>query len=355
MSNRPNRAIAWLDERTGIRDLIRTQLVEYLIPATTNRWYSLGFVLLVFVALQLFTGFMLLFYYVPDAQLAFASTERISNDVPYGWLFRLVHVHGANAMVIVLLLHMLVVVATNAYKRPRELHWVTGCLLFFITLGLCFTGYLLPWSQLSFWATTVGMKIVEAVPLVGPTIMEYFQGGLVVGPTTLGRAFAFHTSLLPLLLVVLIVVHIYLVRHSGISTLPTANAEESARKRRFFPGFVLEDAAVTAAFLAAFSFVITFMPLLYLPAEAFEQADPYETPLHVKPEWYFLAQYQLLRLIPNKTVGILLQVAAFAALLALPFLDRSRERNILKRPIFLTGLCVVVVGSVVLTVMGARA
>lgn len=355
MSSRSSRIVSWFDERTGIRDLIRTQLVEYLIPATTNRWYSLGFVLLVFVALQLASGFLLLFYYVPDATQAFASTEHISNDVPYGWLIRLVHVHGANAMVVVLLLHMLVVVATNAYKRPRELHWLTGCLLFFITLGLCFTGYLLPWSQLSFWATTVGMRIVEAVPFVGPTIMEYFQGGLVVGPITLGRAFAFHTSLLPLLLVVLIVVHIYLVRHTGISTLPSARAEKAAQKRRFFPGFVIEDAAVAAGFLALFSFVLFFMPLLYLPAEAFEQADPYNTPLHVKPEWYFLAQYQLLRLIPNKTVGILLQILAFAALLGLPFLDRSPERNILKRPIFLTGLCIVVAGSVVLTVMGARA
>jgi ubiquinol-cytochrome c reductase cytochrome b subunit len=355
VSSRSSRIVSWLDERTGIRDLVRTQLVEYLIPATTNRWYSLGFVLLVFVALQLASGFMLLFYYVPDAMQAFESTERITHDVPFGWLIRLVHVHGANAMVVVLLLHMLVVVVTNAYKRPRELHWVTGCLLFFITLGLCFTGYLLPWSQLSFWATTVGMRIVEAVPVVGPTLMEYFQGGLVVGPTTVGRAFAFHTSLLPLLLVILIVVHIYLVRHTGISTLPTANAEKMVERRRFFPGFVIEDAAVAAGFLAVFSFVLFFMPLLYLPPEAFEQADPYETPLHVKPEWYFLAQYQLLRLIPNKTIGILLQLAAFAALLALPFLDRSPERNILKRPIFLAGLCVMVAGTVVMTVMGARA
>lgn len=354
-SSRLSRTLDWLDERTGIRRLVQSQLVDYLIPATTNRWYSLGFVLLVFVALQLFSGFMLLFYYVPDAAQAFESTERITHEVPFGWLIRLVHVHGANAMVIVLLLHMLVVVVTNAYKRPRELHWVTGCLLLFTTFGLCFTGYLLPWSQLSFWATTVGMRIVETVPLVGPIAMEYFQGGGVVGPTTLGRAFAFHVSLLPLMLVALIAVHIALVRHTGISSLPMASPAEAARKRRFFPGFVLEDAAVAAGCLALFSFVLFFHPLLYLPPEAFEKADPFDTPLHVKPEWYFLAQYQLLRLIPNKTVGIAVQLAAFAGLVLLPFLDRSRRRNVLRRPFFLAGLVVIVGGLVALTIAGARA
>jgi ubiquinol-cytochrome c reductase cytochrome b subunit len=355
LASRRSRALDWLDERTGLRELVRKQLFEYLIPATTNRWYSLGFVLLAFVAIQLASGFLLLFYYVPDASLAFDSIERIMHEIPYGWLIRLIHVHGANAMVIVLLLHMLVVVATNAYKRPRELHWLTGCLLLFITLGLCFTGYLLPWSQLSFWATTVGMRIVQSVPLVGPMLMEYFQGGTVVGPTTLGRAFAFHASLLPLLLLVFIAVHIYLVRHTGISSLPGASPDAVARKRRFFPGFVLEDAAVALGFLAAFSGVLFFLPHLYLPPEAFEKADPFTTPLHVKPEWYFLAQYQLLRLVPNKTAGILLQLVAFAALLLLPFLDRSAQRDLRKRPIFLVGLVIVVLGSVALTLLGALA
>jgi ubiquinol-cytochrome c reductase cytochrome b subunit len=353
LSSRPKRFVDWLDQRTGIRGIVRSQLLDYLVPAATNRWYSLGFVLLLFVALQLLSGFLLLFYYVPEASQAFESVEHIVHDVPFGWLIRLVHVHGANAMVIVLLLHMLVVVVTNAYKQPRELHWVTGCLLFFVTLGLCFTGYVLPWSQLSFWATTVGMRIVESAPLVGPILMEYFQGGYVVGPVTLGRAFAFHTSLLPLLLVVLIICHIYLVRYTGISSLPTAHPNLIGRKRRFFPGFVLEDVAVTAAALAAFSAVLFFAPHIYLPAEAFEKADAFETPMHVKPEWYFLAQYQVLRLVPSKTVGILLQIAAFAGLLLLPFLDRSQERNLLKRPIFLVGLAVVVIGTVALTVFGA--
>jgi ubiquinol-cytochrome c reductase cytochrome b subunit len=353
--DRPRRALDWLDERTGIRRLVRSQLVDYLIPATTNRWYSLGFVVLVFVGIQLVTGFLLLFYYIPDASRAFESVERIMHEVPFGWFIRLVHVHGANAMMIALLLHLLVVVVTNAYKKPRELHWLTGCMLLFTTLGLCFTGYLLPWSQLSFWATTVGMRIVESVPVIGPTLMRYLQGGYVVGPATLGRAFAFHASLLPALLSMLIVVHIMLVRHTGISPLPTAPKEHAHKKRHFFPGFVIEDLAVALGALSVFCAVLFFVPHLYLPPEAFQKADPFVTPLHVKPEWYFLAQYQVLRLIPNKTLGILSQLLAFAALVLLPFLDRSQTPNILRRPVFLLSVCVVVAGMVTLTILGALA
>ncbi|MFQ5697017.1 MAG: cytochrome b N-terminal domain-containing protein [Myxococcota bacterium] len=153
MSDRRSRLVDWLDERTGLRRLVRTQLIDYLVPATTNRWYSLGFVLLVFVALQIATGILLLIYYVPDSMHAFESIQRIMHEIPFGWLIRLIHVHGANAMMIVLLLHMLSVVAMRSYKRPRELHWLTGCLLLFTTLGLCFTGCPGASFPTSFWRT----------------------------------------------------------------------------------------------------------------------------------------------------------------------------------------------------------
>jgi ubiquinol-cytochrome c reductase cytochrome b subunit len=250
---------------------------------------------------------------------------------------------------------MLVVVAVNAYKAPRELHWVTGCLLLFTVLGLCFTGYLLPWSQLSFWATTVGMNIVESVPWIGPTLKLYIQGGYVVGPATLGRAFAFHVSLLPAALVILIGLHLALVRRTGVSIPPGASPEQARSTRHFFPGFVLEDLAVLFGFLSVFSAALFFAPHLYLPPEAFIKANPLETPSHVKPEWYFLASYQLLRLVPNKTIGIVSQMLAVAVLVLLPFLDRGERRPILRRPIFLVGFCLTVMSLVVLTVLGALA
>jgi ubiquinol-cytochrome c reductase cytochrome b subunit len=363
VSSSRSRILDWLDQRTGVRNLVRSQLTGYLIPALTNRWYSLGFVLLLFVAIQFGTGILLLVKYVGDAMHAFESVQWISNEVPYGWLIRLVHAHGSNAMVILLLAHMLTVVVFSAYKRPRELHWVTGCLLLFVTLGLCFTGYILPWSQLSYWATTIGMNIVGAVPLVGPTVQEYFQGGDVVGPYTLGRAVAFHVALLPMALSALVGLHLYLVRFSGISMPPLrrprdgteANQRLEKQTRRFFPDFLLEDLAVALGVLTVFCAVLFFAPHIYFPPEAFEKADPAVTPTHVKPEWYFLASYQVLRLIPNKALGIAVQGAAIALLVALPFIDRSEKRHIFERPFFLLGVCIVVGGLIALTFLGARA
>lgn len=360
MSSWRSRAVDWLDDRTGLRALVRAQLTDYLIPALVNRWYSLGFVLLLFTAIQTASGVLLLVYYLTDPARAFDSVQAIMNDVPFGWLVRLVHVHGSNAMVIVLLLHMLSVVVFGAYKRPRELHWVTGCLLLFVTLGLCFTGYVLPWSQLSYWATTIGMNLVGSVPGVGPTIQRYFQGGDVVGPTTLGRAVAFHIALLPMALFALIALHLALVRRTGVSEPPqrrhraAGDAPVATRaKRRFFPDFVIEDAAVALGVLTVFTAVLFFLPHVYLPPEAFEPADPLVTPAHVKPEWYFLASYQTLRLVPSKVAGILLQVAAVLGLVALPFLDRGPKRHVLERPFFLAALVAVVAALVGLTLLGA--
>ncbi len=356
MSSRPSRLLDWLDERTGIRELVRSHLTDYEVPGAINHWYALGFVLMVFIALQFASGFLLLIYYVPDAERAFESVERIMNDVPFGWLIRLVHVHGANAMVVVLMLHMLSVLAMSAYKPPRELHWVVGCLLLFTTLGLCFTGTLLPWSQLSYWATTVGLNVAGNTPWIGPTLQGYLQGGEAVGPATLGRAFAFHASLLPALLVVLLVLHLYLVRYVGVSTPPARRSERSrAGTRRFFPDVALHDLAVTLALLTVFFAVLFFAPHLTMPAEAFEKADPFVTPTHVRPEWYFLAPFAMLRLIPNATVGILVQGIAVTALILLPFLDRGERRHILRRPFFLAAVVLAVSGYLALTLYGALA
>lgn len=365
VSNSRSRILDWLEERAGVRSLVRSQLTEYLIPALTNRWYSLGFVLLLFVAIQFGSGILLLVKYVGDAMHAFESVQWISNEVPYGWFIRLLHAHGANAMVILLLVHMLTVVVLGAYKRPRELHWLTGCMLLFVTLGLCFTGYILPWSQLSYWATTIGMNILGAVPLVGPTVQEYFQGGDIVGPYTLGRAVAFHVALLPMALGALVGLHLYLVRFSGISMPPLrrarsrgearTNEQLQRERRRFFPDFLIEDLAVALGVLALFSAVLFFAPHFYFTPEAFEKADPAVTPSHVKPEWYFLASYQVLRMVPDKTLGIAIQGAAIALFVALPFLDRGEKRHILERPLFLTGVCIVVGSLIVLSFLGARA
>ncbi len=207
----------WIDYRTGIRELVKDQLTEYRIPSQLNKWYSLGGLCFFVLALQLFTGVLLLVYFIPSTEEAFASIERIMLEIPYGWLIRTSHAAGAHLMTIVLLLHMVSVVMMGTYKKPREITWLSGCGLLFLTLGICFTGYLLPWSQLSYWATTVATNIPEPIPVIGPLIVKLIRGGEQINPDTLNRFFALHVVVIPAIMLALAGLHLYLVRVLGIS------------------------------------------------------------------------------------------------------------------------------------------
>jgi ubiquinol-cytochrome c reductase cytochrome b subunit len=231
---------------------------------------------------------------------------------------------------------------------------VTGCLILLITLGFCFTGHLLPWSQLSYWSTTIGMNIVGSAPLAGPLIQRLLQGGEAIGADTLGRMFAIHTSLLPTTLVALIFVHLYLVRRTGLaSPLPRRDGRSERGTRPLAPVVLLELSGVCLLVLGVFSLVLFFFPHLYFTPEVSLKADPFDTPPHVKPEWYFLPMYASLALIPSSALGMLAQGVAIAALVLLPFLDRGEPRHILERPLFLAGVCTAVAGLVGLAVAGA--
>lgn len=210
----------WIDYRTGIQSIVRDQLTEYRVPARLNKWYSLGGLSLFIFVLQLITGILLLVYYVPSTELAFASVQRIMLEIPYGWLVRLAHAVGSHAMIVVVLLHMISVVFMGAYKKPREITWLSGCILLFLTLGICFTGYLLPWSQLSYWATTVATSIPEPIPVIGPYIVKLIRGGETLNPDTLNRFFTLHVIVIPAVMLALMGLHLFLVRVLGISESP---------------------------------------------------------------------------------------------------------------------------------------
>jgi len=338
----------WLEVRLNLGELIEKRLTGYLLPRNINGWYSLGSVLLVIFLLQVGTGILLLVYYVPDADTAFRSVGSIMNDVPFGWLVRMGHVVGASMMVLFLFLHMLSVLFMGSYKSPRELNWLTGFILFALVLGICLTGYLLPWSQLSFWATTVATNSVGAVPVVGDSLIQFLRGGKLVGPPTIGRFFALHVALLPLLIAAFIGAHLFLLERIGVSTPPcglddTGNPWKGDRFRYedhpggvpFFPDYLLRDLTSISLYIALFLGILFFNPYLFLPADAFVAADPFKTPAQIKPEWYFLANYQTLKLFPNEFAGILVQVAAMSFLALLPFFDRGKEKHPLKRPVFL--------------------
>jgi ubiquinol-cytochrome c reductase cytochrome b subunit len=343
------RLIDWIDVRIGVRGLVEKELTGYLLPRNINAWYSLGSILLCLLALQVATGILLLVYYVPDAEKAFASVSFIMNDVPGGWLIRRCHVVGSNLMVVVLLLHLLSVVFMGSYKRPRELNWVSGFILITLVQMSSLTGYLLPWSQLSFWATTVATNSANAIPFVGPDLMEFLRGGKLVGSATLGRFFALHVAAIPLLLVFGVGAHLFLLNRVGISTPPFGRSDTTdpwpGEKYRyedhpggipFFPDYALQDLTSIALCMALYLGVVFFAPNLFFTPESFLPANPLLTPAHIKPEWHFLANYQNLKIFPNEFLGLSVQAAAMTLLALLPFLDRGRERHPLKRPLFLT-------------------
>ena len=355
----------YLDVRFGFRDLLHHNFTEYLLPRTINAWYALGAVLLVLFAIQFISGILLLVYYIPDTEHAFESVQTIMNDVPFGWLIRYVHAIGANVIVLALLLHLLSVLFMSAYKDPREITWVFGFLIFLTSLGMSFTGYLLPWSQLSYWATVVGTNMPEAVPVIGEELVLFLRGGPSVGQQTLSRFFALHVMGFPFIFGLLLFVHLFLVRRIGVSIPPfgpTYRPEPPPKEFRhpeypggipFFPNYVTKDLAMIYLFLTLLMAVVFFAPWIFLPAQAFEPADPFTTPAGIKPEWYFLAPYQILRIFPNKTAGILVQLAFLLFLFVLPFIDRSMERRPARRPVFVSIFIITLLIFIGLTVWGS--
>jgi ubiquinol-cytochrome c reductase cytochrome b subunit len=347
----------WIDLRIGAREIVKKELTGYLLPRNINGWYSLGSILLVIFVMQVVTGMLLMVYYVPDAGKAFKSVTFIMNDLPYGWLIRLCHAVGSNMMVLVLILHMLSTLLMGSYKSPRELNWLTGFILLAMVQAISLTGYLAPWSQLSFWATTVATNSASAIPVIGPYLVEFLRGGKLVGPPTLGRFFAMHVSVLPAVIAMLIAAHLFLLKRTGISTPPFGstntgkpwNPDSYSYQQHpggipFFPNYALQDLTSICIYFAIFLAVLFFAPHLLFTPDAFIPANAFKTPAHIKPEWYFLANYQTLKIFPSELLGLSVQAAAMTFLALFPFLDRSPERHPLKRPIFL----VCVIGGILL-------
>jgi ubiquinol-cytochrome c reductase cytochrome b subunit len=325
-----------LDKRLRLSSLYEKHLSGYLVPENLNFWYSMGSILIVIFSLQVITGILLLVYYVPDVKKAFDSVTFISTQVPFGWLIRRVHAIGANLFVLVLFFHMLSILFMGSYKKPREIHWISGLFLFGLVLVECLSGYLLPWSQLSYWATTVATRTVESIPIIGEALLKFLRGGEKVTQFTLGRFFSAHVSFIPFAIFLLIALHVFFVRRTGISAPPTRNAkkEEEVKKMPFYPHFVLEDLKAIYIFMAVLFFFVFFYPEIAFPEDALIPANPLITPEHIKPEWYFLANYQLLKIIPNEFLGVFIQLAVVIFLMLLPFIDRSPKRHPFERPLF---------------------
>lgn len=331
--------LRFIRERVPVNIEIFEELSKEPIPNhMKNWWYCLGGTPLMLLAIQVFTGILLTFYYVPSPGGAWKSVRLITEQVPYGWWVRSVHHWAANLMVIAVVLHLMRVFFTRAYRKPRELNWMVGCGLLFVTLGFGFTGYALVYDQLSYWAATVGLNIAGSMPLIGDWLARLLRGGADIGPTTLTRFFVFHVGALPSLVVVLLGIHVFLLRIHGVMELdaprdvqetPITVEEDAEGKRRFDPNrfFAFFPDHVTTELLVGM-FLLTVLTLLaiLLPAGLGVPANPAETPSHIKPEWYFYPAFRWLKLTPA-WLGIGGMLGFGGVLVFWPFIDGWWERR----------------------------
>ena len=328
------RVYAWLDERLELSALRRFAASKSVPLHTHKFWYYLGGVTLFLFGIQVATGILLLLYYRPSADTAFESVQFIVARVEFGWLVRNVHAWSANLLMVTLFAHLFSTFVLRAYRRPRELTWVSGVVLLFLMLAFGFSGYLLPWNELAFFATRVGTGMAGSVPLVGEALERFLRGGDEVTGATLSRFYGLHVAVLPAITTLVLSFHLLLVQRQGMSVPPWIERRlvpgERLPQMPFFPNYALRD---VMAWLLALAALVALAALF--PWELGVKADPFApVPPGIRPEWYFVAMFQTLRLLPNRvlflegeTFGVLLFGAAALLLLLVPFLDPAAGRG----------------------------
>ncbi len=346
----------WLNDRYQIDSALQFARKKTVPLHRESVWYYFGGVTLFLFLIQVFTGILLLLYYRVGADSSFESLQFILTQVQFGWLIRSIHSWSANLMILSAFVHMFSNFFTQSYRRPRELTWITGMLLFFLALGFGFSGYLLPWNELAFFATKVGTDIVGAVPVVGKPLLVFLRGGEDVTGATLSRFFGFHVAVLPMVTTLLLALHLAFVQIQGMSE-PLSHATLEGHKKRtmpFFPNFVVRDALLWLVVLNILAILAVFKPGdLGTKADLFAPA-----PAGIKPEWYFLFMFQTLKFIPGHVLfleGELLGILVFglAGLLwtLVPFLDRRGARE-QRNPLFRTLGFLAVLFIVAMTIVG---
>ena len=328
----------WIDDRFPLTKLMKEHATEYYASKNFNIWYVFGVLAMVVLVIQLVTGIFLTMNYKPDADEAFASIEYIMRDVEWGWLMRYMHSTGASFFFIVVYLHMFRGMLYGSYKKPRELIWIIGMLIFLVLMAEAFAGYLLPWGQMSYWGAQVIISLFGAIPFIGDALVEYIRGDYSISDITLNRFFALHVIALPLALIGLVVVHIMALHEVGSNNPDGVEIKENKGADgvpvdgvAFHPYHTSKDLVAIIVFLMVFSFVVFFAPDMggyFLEHANFEPADTMATPEHIAPVWYFTPYYAILRSVPDKLWGAILMGLAVFLPLFLPWLDRSRVKSI---------------------------
>ncbi|QSI78010.1 MULTISPECIES: cytochrome b [Niveibacterium] len=343
MTTKSQALLNWIDERFPLTSTYKAHLAEYYAPKNFNFWYFFGSLALLVLVIQIVTGIFLVMHYKPDASLnaagvpvAFASVEYIMRDVPGGWIIRYMHSTGASAFFIVVYMHMFRGLLYGSYRKPRELVWIFGALIFLCLMAEAFMGYLLPWGQMSFWGAQVIVNLFSAIPLIGPDLSVFIRGDYVVSDATLNRFFSFHVIAVPLVLLGLVAAHLVALHEVGSNN---PDGVEIKKKKDangipldgipFHPYYTVKDIFGVAVFLIVFSAIIFFAPEgggYFLEFNNFIPADPLKTPPHIAPVWYFTPFYSILRAVTSDFL-IVLQAGVAAiwvwALLRAPVLGKA--------------------------------
>ncbi len=330
--------LGWIDARFPLSQMWYEHLAEYYAPKNFNFWYYFGSLALMVLVLQIVTGVWLTMNYKPDVDLAFNSVEYIMRDVNWGWLIRYMHSTGASMFFIVVYLHMFRGLIYGSFKKPRELIWIFGMIIYVCLMAEAFMGYLLPWGQMSYWGAQVIISLFGAIPGIGESLALWIRGDFVVADATLNRFFAFHVIAVPIVLLALVVLHILALHEVGSNNPDGVDIKKHKDDKGipldgipFHPYYTVKDIVGVVVFLIIFSIIVFFMPEMggwFLERDNFIPADPLKTPEHIVPLWYFTPFYAILRAVPDKFLGVVAMGGAIFVMFLLPWLDRSPVRSI---------------------------
>jgi ubiquinol-cytochrome c reductase cytochrome b subunit len=361
--------IGWIDQRFPLTKMWKEQVAEYYAPKNFNFWYYFGSLALLILVNQLVTGIFLTMNYKPSSAEAFSSVEYIMRDVDWGWLIRYMHSTGASAFFIVIYLHMFRALLYGSHRKPRELIWIFGCLIFLLLMAEGFMGYVLPWGNMSYWGAQVIVSLFGSLPYIGGALVEWIRGDYYIADATLNRFFALHVAALPLALIFLVIAHLMALHEVGSNNPDGIEIHDHKDAKGhpldgipFHPYYTVKDMVGVAGFLLLFCGVIFFAPTfggLFLESPNFEPANALQTPPHIAPVWYFTPFYAMLRAVPSfagtQVWGVLVMGASIAVLFFVPWLDHSPVRSIRYRgPIYKVMLTIFVLSFISLGICGLK-
>lgn len=358
----------WFDQRLSTNRLFEVMMTKYWIPKNINWLWAMGVVLTVLFGLLVISGIFLLMYYKPDADLAYDSVNyTIMQEVAFGWLWRHIHAVAASMVFVIIYIHMFVAIYYGSYKNGREMIWISGMILFVVFSAEAFSGYMLPWGQMSYWAAAVITNLFGGIPLIGSDVVEWVRGNYVVADSTLTRFFMLHVFLLPVVILSMIAVHFYALRTPHVNNQDgeeidfeaeaakyMAGDRRGAKVIRFWPDFLCKDIFIISLFMILFFALVCYHFDFAMDPINFERANHLATPPHIYPEWYFLWSYEVLRgIFFSANLGLVFFGIAQVVFLLLPWLDRSNiVKPAHKRPGFFLFFILLIIDLIVLTVYG---